>query len=623
MAAPLKQRLRYRIDNSLAGGTLSVVPWLGLASILLVVAIALVATLFGVRANGEKLGLIEAMWLNMLRTLDPGTMGGDVGWPFRIMSLIVTLGGIFIVSSLIGVIASTLDNKLTELRRGKSLVVETGHTLILGWSPKVFSIIKELEEANKNQRKPVIVILAPVDKLEMEELIASRAGSKLKTRIVCRSATPYEPDDIAIANPTEARSIIILNPGGDDGDAEVIKTVLAILSNELISRSAAIVTELGSAANIRSLQLATDERVIAVNSTEIIARITAQCSRQPGLSLVVRDLLDFEGDEIYFHHEPALEGRTFRESLLAFDGSTIIGLQLSDGTVAVAPPMDTRIGPDDRIIAISADDDTIRFSGIGDDTRDAMVARPRPPDPPEHALVMGWNHLTPTILHELDHYVPEGSTAVVVADRKLAGGPMNLPTGLKRLAVNIDPSESGYGAPLLASGDFKHVIITCYRDTLSDAQADARALLDLLHITTTAENLGLSLNVITELIDVRDVAIAPRASEDQFVVSEHLISLLMAQVSENAGLWPVLTDLLDPEGVEIYFEPVTIYTDIGNSVVYRDLVRAAAVRGEVAIGYRAPAESVHAGVHLNPPQGTVLTPGPDDSLIVLAEDSAT
>ena len=68
--------------------------------------------------------------------------------------LCVTIGGIFIVSILIGTITAGLESRLAELRKGRSRVIENGFTLILGWSSKVYSIIGELLIANENQKNP-------------------------------------------------------------------------------------------------------------------------------------------------------------------------------------------------------------------------------------------------------------------------------------------------------------------------------------------------------------------------------------------------------------------------------------------------------------------------------------
>ena len=71
--------------------------------------------------------------------------------------LIATLGSLFLISILIGTISSGIDGKLEELKKGRSRVLETNHTLILGWSEKVFSIILEIIEANSNQKNPSIL----------------------------------------------------------------------------------------------------------------------------------------------------------------------------------------------------------------------------------------------------------------------------------------------------------------------------------------------------------------------------------------------------------------------------------------------------------------------------------
>merc|ERR1711970_469400 len=83
---------------------------------------------------------------------------------------------------------------MEQLRKGKSIVMESQHTLILGWTDKTFSLITELCLANESRadgsRGGVIVILANkhTEKAEMEhELeinidIPTRRGS----RFVCR-----------------------------------------------------------------------------------------------------------------------------------------------------------------------------------------------------------------------------------------------------------------------------------------------------------------------------------------------------------------------------------------------------------------------------------------------------
>ena len=91
----------------------------------------------------------NALTLGLMRTLDPGTMGGDEGSrAFLLAMLTVTLGGIFIVSILIGILTTGIEGKLEQLRKGRSFVAETGHTVVLGWSSQIFTLLSELIAAN-------------------------------------------------------------------------------------------------------------------------------------------------------------------------------------------------------------------------------------------------------------------------------------------------------------------------------------------------------------------------------------------------------------------------------------------------------------------------------------------
>ena len=208
------EKTRYYFENTMSAGPAGVIKWLAIFSLFMVLILGLIILVFGIKStpepDAENLGFIEGAWQSLMATLDSGTMGGDEGWAFRAVRFIATLGGIFLISILIGTISSGIDEKLDELKKGRSRVSETNHTLILGWSEKVFSIILEIIEANSNQKKPSIVILADRDKVEMEDEIRSKIESLKNTKVIIRSGSPLESSDIAVVSPNEARSIIVL-----------------------------------------------------------------------------------------------------------------------------------------------------------------------------------------------------------------------------------------------------------------------------------------------------------------------------------------------------------------------------------------------------------------------------
>ena len=180
-----KDRLRYAFDNYMARGTTALIGGLGILSLMIIILAGIIIAVGGklVAPEGtEGLSFIEGAWEAMMRTLDAGTMGADTGWGFRLVMFGVTVGGVFIISTLIGVLTSGVEDKMDELRKGRSRVIETGHTVILGWSSQIFSIISELVLANENQAKPCIVILGEKDKVEMEDEIRANVGDTKKTR---------------------------------------------------------------------------------------------------------------------------------------------------------------------------------------------------------------------------------------------------------------------------------------------------------------------------------------------------------------------------------------------------------------------------------------------------------
>ena len=379
-SSTLGQKIRYKFENTLSKGTPAMIMWLGIISLILVLVcgcIILILSIKGSPDSDSALGFIEGTWKSLMATLDPGTMGGDEGWSFRVIRFVATLGGIFIISILIGAIGSGIESKLDEMRKGKSKVLETNHTLILGWGPKIFSIIQQLVIANENQKNPRIVIMSDHDKVEMEDEIRTKIPDTKNTKVICRSGSPLDLYDLEVVSPHEARSIIILSPDDrETADIFVIKSVLAITNNpNRKNEKYHIVAEILDQENMEAAELVANDEAVFVISGDLISRVTAQTCRQSGLSTVYTEILQFEGDEIYFANEKSLSGKTFKETLFAYETTSVIGILTADKNVLLNPPMDTVINEGDEIIGISEDDDTLIVSNktISDiDTSDIL-----------------------------------------------------------------------------------------------------------------------------------------------------------------------------------------------------------------------------------------------------------
>jgi ion channel POLLUX/CASTOR len=629
--ASLVGRLQYSFDNYMARGTAALISGLAALSGAVVLLAALVVTLGRLAPPGAgEMGLDEAIWQSLMRTLDPGTMGGDEGWGFRFAMLWVTLGGIFIISALIGVLNNGIEGKLSELRKGRSQVVERDHTVILGWSEQVYSIVSELVLANANQRRACLVILGDKDKVEMEDEIRSKVGPTGRTRIVCRNGSPIDPNDLEIVSLNTARSIIILAPQGEDPDSSVIKTMLAITNNPLRrSQPYHMVAEIRDARNVEVARLVGRDEAELVLADDLVSRITAQTCRQSGLSVVYTELLGFGGDEIYFHCEPGLAGSTFAEALMAYEDSTVIGLYRPGAQARLSPPMDTRLEPEDQLIVIAEDDDTIRLSGQASPQLDAAAIRDKRvlPAVPERSLILGWNWRAPLIINELDHYVAPGSSVTLVSSFEGAEAEIaRRCAGLRNQTAACLLGDTADRQTLdgLNVNSYDHVIVLSYSDELDTQRADARTLVTLLHLRSIAERRSRNLSIVSEMLDMRNRTLADVTRADDFIVSDKLVSLLLSQVSENKQLNAVFNDIFDPQGAEVYMKPAGHYVQLERPVNFYTIVEAARRRGEVAIGYRlwkhTPDASRAYGVVVNPNKAEQVCFEVDDRVIVFAEE---
>lgn len=634
-----KQRFQYFFDNFMAKGTVALIGGLGLISLLLILIAGLVISLGGqllAPEGSQELGFVEAVWESLMRTLDPGTMGGDTGWGFRLVMLGVTLGGIFIVSTLIGVLTAGLEGKLEALRKGRSLILESGHTLILGWSAQIFNILSELMRANANQKKASLVILADKDKVEMEDEIRARVEQIGRTKIICRSGSPLDAADLEIVNPHAAKAIIVLPPEDADPDTAVVKTVLAITNHpQRREQPYHIVTQIGDPKNKELLEMIGErDRVQAILSGDLIARLTAQTSRQSGLSVVYTELLNFGGDEIYFTHEPTLVGKTFGEALLAYETSAVMGIKKGDGLILLNPPMDTLIEVDDTLFGLTSDDDTFIISGLTAVPIDeAAICLPKPVNSakPEKCLILGWNRYATTIIRELDHYVTAGSEVLLVADPTVSVEASQAEQILRRDCAQLRHQKINFRTgdttdrsllEALNVPDFDHVIVLGYAG-LEVQQADAKTLVTLLHLRKIAERDDTPFSIVSEMLDLRNRQLAEVTRVDDFIVSDHLISLMMAQLAENGDLYAIFANLFDPQGAEIYLKPAGDFVLLETPLTFYTAVEAARRRGQTAIGYRLAAEAADAarsyGVHTNPNKSERISFCEADRIIVLAE----
>jgi ion channel POLLUX/CASTOR len=170
---------------------------------------------------------------------------------------------------------------------------------------------------------------------------------------------------------------------------------------------------------------------------------------------------------------------------------------------------------------------------------------------------------------------------------------------------------------------YDHVIILSYMQDMDLQRADSATIISLLHLRDLADKRNHQLAIVSEIIDIRNRDLVRVARVDDFIISDRLVSLALAQLSQNERVLDVFVDLFSPQGSEIYLKPAAEYVRLGQAVSFYTVLEAAKRRNETALGYRVHSEArdagKHFGVHLNPAKSQMITLAEDDRLIVLAE----
>jgi voltage-gated potassium channel Kch len=618
-------RLRYSFDNSLSKAG-AFVGYVFIAIVLLAFAMtaiqAAIATVTPLNTPLDPASYFFSYWAAFTKILG---IGSTDAWGAQIVNFIYWAIGIAISGAVIGFISAAIQRAVARLKEGKSAVIESGHTLILGWSNRVFPILAELAIANDNVRKPRVVVFANTARTVMDAEILSRVPNLGKLKVITRTGDITNPEDLKRANVSSAKSIIILD-ADETGDATVVSTVLAVKAVNA-NANTRIIAELDDANTAEAITTATEGQVIAVRSHDVIARVTAQASRQPGLAAVTLDLLDFAGDEIYFSDVPALVGKTYADAVLAFNTASVIGVVDGKGKVQINPAQTAKISAGSKIIAIAADDDKIVYTGVREDIAKKKISKAKEPvRKPEHLLFIGWSSMGRSVVAELAQFLPKGSTVHIVAEKKHV-----LPEELKGLKFGSNikvthASVSGDIDELIAAASAKkynEVIILGYREAISEAEADSQTMLTMLQMNQLFEAKGNGVEptrLVAEILDSRKAELARVAAADDMVVSDNLAALLIAQVSENPALAPVFDDLFDADGASINVNPIEHYAPVGKSIEFAELVAIGRAHGESVIGYRTLKGSkgdAASGVKLNPTKTDTFKPAAGDGLVVI------
>jgi ion channel POLLUX/CASTOR len=650
-----KRKLQYRFDNFMSRGGWSVF-------------LALLAGFFTAFAFMTIVRYIaEKFFPNLSEEYNPTT--GDLLWEIfvqliglrdtgdganisaRIVGIITIFIGLVLFSSLIAFITQEFENKVQELKKGKSLVVESNHTLILGFNDRIVDVIRELVIANESEVNAAIVILAEEDKEAMDDFLRSNLSDLETTRLVTRNGSITSISNLENVALNQARAVIILNTAkGSDpqefkglSDARILKSILAVLAAIEKHKIPPLVVEIHSEQYRRLAEKLAPRMVTTLKESDILGRILVQTSRSLGLARVYSSLVGFEGHEFYFYSpKEGWHGVAFKNLPFHFKGALPLGIYYGQKTLEMNPPLDYILQPEDQVILLAEDDSLIAFHP--QPVTEASPAQnqcnlERLKQRPEKHMLVGWNDKSPVALAEYAKFVSPHSEVMVAVNHvnpeiQEVCGALALKHSTLKIRLQELDSVSTNALRRMQPHTYDSITILSGRGENSE-EIDAQTLTTLLELKqlfreieeTTEETV--STELIAEIINSDDTDLVIKAGVKDFILSNQFVSKILAQVSQNPSVMRVYNHLFSSEGSELYVKPAHLYfTDpdqtFSRGIRFTDCILAAQNRHELCLGvilskyWKDPQENF--GIRLAPSLDRFFELQPDDGLIVLAED---
>ena len=607
----LWKRIRYWFDCTMSKGPIA------MSMLLLSITLAAVG-IIGLVSHfvSDGSGILSQIWKSLLHILDPGNLSeaptGNI--PYLLLMTLATLCGLILTSVLISIISTGVENKLSDLRKGISVVQEDNHTIVVGFDSNTLAILRELIEANANQKDMCVVVLGEQPKIEMEDIIADQIPDTKTTRIICRSGNLYEACAFERCSVETSKSVIINIPD----DVETIKVLLASASyvrgKTLTNPNLRFISSLESRQYLDEANIAGEGRSEILYTKGAIARIIANTCRQHGLSQVFTELFNYNANELYFESVPQLLGKTFREATLSFSNAVAVGM-FAEGKVRLNPPMDTVIEQNDQLILLELDDGTYRYHPARDFDEAKICNNEKvSAEANDHLIILGSNDKLPLILAEYAKYV-RSDTHIIIVDNDLKADSLGTYDNLQ-----VEVCAQGVSRELLTKFREQDVnnFLLLNDDSMDAESSDSQTLLRLILLRNIADQTGWHFAITTEMRNAENQKLATQARVDDFVIGSNFASLLMSQISENPNMAALIDELLDEKGSELYMKPVANYVQTGVPVDCYTLTESVARHNEVFVGYRHM-DQAKSNVIVNPDKDKPITFGVNDQIVVISE----
>ncbi|KAH9726871.1 putative ion channel CASTOR [Citrus sinensis] len=534
----LSKQLAYRVDVFFSVHPYAKPLALLVATLLLICLGGL--ALFGVTDDN----LADCLWLSWTFVADSGNHANSEGIGPRLVSVSISFGGMLIFAMMLGLVSDSISEKFDSLRKGRSEVVEQNHTLILGWSDKLGSLLNQLAIANESLGGGIVVVMAERDKEEMELDISKMEFDFKGTSVICRSGSPLILADLKKVSVSKAHAIIVLAEDGnaDQSDARALRTVLSLTGVKEGLRGH-IVVELSDLDNEVLVKLVGGDLVQTVVAHDVIGRLMIQCARQPGLAQVRRGNLpkDFilpkSAEKILF----CGWRRDMEDMIMVLDAFLAPGSELW---------MFNDVPENDREKKlIDGGLDLSRLMNISLVNREGNAVIRR--------------HLESLPLESFD-------SILILADESVEDS-----------AIQADSRSL---ATLLLIRDIQAKRLPYREARVSQVHRGSFSQGSWIGEMQQASDKSV---IISEILDPRTKNLLSMSKISDYVLSNELVSMALAMVAEDRQINDVLEELFAEEGNELHIRQADLYLRKGEELSFLEVILRARQRREIVIGYRS------------------------------------
>ena len=272
----------------------------------------------------------------------------------------VTIFGILVFSTIIGIITTFIANKVESLRSGKSKIEEENHIVFFNFSIQLVPLISELCVAYAKEKK-TFVIVSNEEPLRVIERVNSIIKIPKNISIVARKGFAWQSKTLDLVNLSKAKQIIILKPDvGEkhtselDCDVEVGKSFTYLIANENWQKNPCSIVAEFHDTSTSNLYLNYCEDIIKmqreklgkdweapsiISSSSLESNLLATCINTPDLTEIYDNIFGYEGSEVYFvdTKEPKFTnvlnkywGKGLKEINSIFDRIIVLGFYYYD-----------------------------------------------------------------------------------------------------------------------------------------------------------------------------------------------------------------------------------------------------------------------------------------------------